>query len=376
MSEYLKQHQEQQHHSVVQPDKTSPNTIELGSHQVDVQQPEEGMPLQIEQRRRSKHQATIAQDAMRRASDDQAAIAPSNVLAAEHLNEPKIEDEPLKKHRGPTMLFEVHVQKMEDRVVVLFNDKGQLIGPTDKVVNEFSKFLGTIAHDYTWAPLIYTNWSKVPHNDEMWGYGNQVSAKNVESHQQQDNMHTSGPVSFARKYYELKNKEGRSPSKTRKRMKEIEALQESRLSSSDEDPFDKVMKKERLGRLRLYGRGVCATNLKRNDVDKPQALAPEFIDAIRLSEEMQKDFDAHKEKMDVELKAEKDKVANMQKELDSQKAVLDAQKAELDAQKAKVDHLLVQSQKMILGITPENIAQAVTSQFTSTSRSPLNGSTT
>ena len=52
-------------------------------------------------------------------------------------------------------------------------------------------------------------------------------------------------------------------------MKEIEALQESGLSSSDEDPFDKVMKKECPGRLRLYGRGVCTTNLKRNEVDKP-----------------------------------------------------------------------------------------------------------
>lgn len=100
-------------------------------------------------------------------------------------------------------------------------------------------------------------------------------------------------------------------------------------------------------------------------------MAPEFIDAIRagLGEEMQKDFDAHKEKMHVELKAEKDKVANMQKELD-------AQKAKLDAQKAKVDHLLVQLQKMIQGITPENIAQVVTSQLTTTSGSPLDGSTT
>ena len=70
------------------------------------------------------------------------------------------------------MLFEVHARKMEDRVVALFNDKGQPIRHTDKVVNEFSKFLGTIAHDYTWAPLIYTNWSKVPHKDEMWGYVN------------------------------------------------------------------------------------------------------------------------------------------------------------------------------------------------------------
>ena len=118
--------------------------------------------------------------------------------------------------------------------------------------------------------------------------------------------------------------------------------------------------------------------LEKNDVDKPQALAPEFIDAIRvgLSDEMQKDFNAHEEKMDVESKAEEDKVANMPKELDSHKAVLDSQKIELDAQKAKVDHLLVQLPKMISGITPENIAQAVTSQFTSTSATPLDCSTT
>ena len=68
------------------------------------------------------------------------------------------------------MLFEVHARKMEDRVVALFNDKGQPIRHTDKVVNEFSKLLGTIAHDYAWPPLIYTNWSKVPHKDEMQGY--------------------------------------------------------------------------------------------------------------------------------------------------------------------------------------------------------------
>ncbi|KAJ8433394.1 LOW QUALITY PROTEIN: hypothetical protein Cgig2_028994 [Carnegiea gigantea] len=182
MSEFLKQREEQQHDSVVHhsPDKASSNVVELGSvsgtisfvHQVDIQQPEEGMPVQIKQRRRSKHQAAIAQDATRRASDDQVVIAPSNVLTAKHLNEPEIEDEPVKKHRGPTMLFKVHARKMEDRVVVLFNDKGQPIGPTNKAVNEFSKFLGTIAHDYTWAPLIYTNWRKekyiIPSSAKKW----------------------------------------------------------------------------------------------------------------------------------------------------------------------------------------------------------------
>ena len=61
---------------------------------------------------------------------------------------------------------------MEDHVVVLFNDKCQPIRPIDKVVNEFSKFSGTMAHDCSWAPLIYTNWSKVLHKDELWGYVN------------------------------------------------------------------------------------------------------------------------------------------------------------------------------------------------------------
>ncbi|KAJ8426257.1 LOW QUALITY PROTEIN: hypothetical protein Cgig2_030551 [Carnegiea gigantea] len=418
MSEFLKQREKQQHNSVVH-----------HSHQVDVQQLDEGMPVQIEQRRRSNRQVAIAQDAIRRASDDQVVIAPSNVLTTEHLNEPKIEDEPIKKHRGPTMLFEVHARKMEDRVVVLFNDKGQPIGPTDKVVNEFSKFLGTIAHDYTWAPLIDTNWSKVPHKDEMWGYVNKYiipsSAKkwvlqtirdswrvfksrikrdHYYKYDNNDARWENRPTKVLDSHFKVllqywndspvqKHKEGRSPSKTRmfeetRKRKEGRTYKhsnndtldkiESGLSSSNEDPFDKVMKKECPGRLRLYGRGVCTTNLKRNDVDKLQALAPEFINAIRvgLSEEMQKDFDAHKEKMDVELKVEKDIVANMQKELDSQKAMLDAQKTELDAQKAKVNHLLVQLQKKIPGVTPENIAQAVTLQFTSTSATPLDGSTT
>ena len=41
--------------------------------------------MQIEQRRRSNRQAIIAQDATRRALDDQAVVTPSNVVAAKHL---------------------------------------------------------------------------------------------------------------------------------------------------------------------------------------------------------------------------------------------------------------------------------------------------
>ncbi|KAJ8423991.1 hypothetical protein Cgig2_009199 [Carnegiea gigantea] len=37
------------------------------------------------------------------------------------------------------------------------------IGPTDDDVSKFSKLLGIMAHDHTWAPLTYTNWTKLPH---------------------------------------------------------------------------------------------------------------------------------------------------------------------------------------------------------------------
>ncbi|KAJ8435095.1 hypothetical protein Cgig2_006367 [Carnegiea gigantea] len=201
--------------------------------------------------------------------------------------------------------------------------------PLNKVVNEFSKFSGTMAHDCTWAPLIYTNWGEVPHKHEMWGYVNykynsddarwenarleylililrfcynigmtrlaaisfqQISAKNFESREQQDNMHTMGPISFARKKTKRVDRHQRQEC-----LKKLEKGKKG-LSLSDEDPFDE--------------------------------------------------------------------------------AVLDAQKAELGAQKAKVNHLLVQLQKMIPSIAPKTIAEAVTSQLTSTSGSPLDGSTT
>ena len=46
----------------------------------------------------------------------------------------------VKKHRGPSMLFDVHACKWEDCVAILFNEKNQSIGPTDDDVSEFSKF--------------------------------------------------------------------------------------------------------------------------------------------------------------------------------------------------------------------------------------------
>ncbi|KAL2929753.1 putative cysteine-rich repeat secretory protein 31 [Bienertia sinuspersici] len=66
-------------------------------------------------------------------------------------------------------MFEVHARKFEDRVAIYCNDKGQPIGPK-KARNELTRFVGTIAYDYNWAPLTYTNWQKVPDKDKIWEY--------------------------------------------------------------------------------------------------------------------------------------------------------------------------------------------------------------
>ena len=60
--------------------------------------------------------------------------------------------DPVKRHRGPTLLSDVHAHKFEDHVPVLCNEHGQAgqpIGPIEKAYDEFSKFLGTIAHEHS-----------------------------------------------------------------------------------------------------------------------------------------------------------------------------------------------------------------------------------
>ena len=40
--------------------------------------------------------------------------------------------DPVKKHKGPTLMSEVHARKFEDRVPIFCNEHGQPIGPTEK----------------------------------------------------------------------------------------------------------------------------------------------------------------------------------------------------------------------------------------------------
>lgn len=71
-----------------------------------------------------------------------------------------------KKHRGPTKLVEAHARIMHERPVVVLNALGQPIGPTKKISNEYSRFLGTVARNPEYAPLNNCEWSSLPTHEK------------------------------------------------------------------------------------------------------------------------------------------------------------------------------------------------------------------
>ncbi|KAK2389979.1 hypothetical protein QL285_063531 [Trifolium repens] len=77
-----------------------------------------------------------------------------------------------RRTRGKTLMRQIHARTMEEREEMIFNEDGQPIGPTKKAVSGFSLFLGTLARNATFCPLIYKNWSKMPKKNKRrcWRY--------------------------------------------------------------------------------------------------------------------------------------------------------------------------------------------------------------
>jgi hypothetical protein len=78
-----------------------------------------------------------------------------------------------KKTRGPTQCLKIHGRKLEERVEVIFDDEGEPVGPDAEVLAGLSSFLGTIAKNSAFCPLIYTNFKGIVENDEddeIWGF--------------------------------------------------------------------------------------------------------------------------------------------------------------------------------------------------------------
>ena len=53
-------------------------------------------------------------------------------------------------------------------------DKGQAMGPTNKIVSQLRNFIGTIARNPRFISLMYTSWHVVPNDTKkhMWEYVN------------------------------------------------------------------------------------------------------------------------------------------------------------------------------------------------------------
>uniref|UniRef100_A0A803MSE8 Uncharacterized protein n=1 Tax=Chenopodium quinoa TaxID=63459 RepID=A0A803MSE8_CHEQI len=205
-----------------------------------------------------------------------------------------------KRHRGPTML----PRTREERPAIILNTFGQPVGPTKEIVREFKLFLGTVARDSELAPLNYINFTSLPTLQEIWDYVLETSRINKENRLMLDDMHTMGPNSFAILRHELKqqdpNKQEPSQAKvykeSRKRttgrtyltnnekaeqnIAKMDALESSNHEdgSNSKDPYSEVIPNpKRKSRLRLYGKGVRMTDLKKKDKKSDFIFPEEFI---------------------------------------------------------------------------------------------------
>ncbi|KAK8958457.1 hypothetical protein KSP40_PGU010096 [Platanthera guangdongensis] len=78
----------------------------------------------------------------------------------------------IKRTRGETMCKNIHARTLEERIEVTLNEHGQPIGPTDRAVSDLSLFLGTLARNSAFCPLLYTSWASMPDEnlERVWNY--------------------------------------------------------------------------------------------------------------------------------------------------------------------------------------------------------------
>ncbi|GKA20105.1 transposase, Ptta/En/Spm, partial [Tanacetum coccineum] len=220
------------------------------------------------------------------------------------------------KKRGPTMMHGIHVREFDACETIVCNKFGQPIGPVTKerdTVGQFSRFLGTIARNASYAPLTYSSWPKVPDKEMMWKYVLKRCLAARDLRLSKKNMHTAGPKSFARIREEMKNEDPNQdePSltqmfeRTRQRKEgnvyadtyddtenKIEKMRNYNPpedESAPADPFLAVMNKEYDGHCILFGRGVTNTLIKKVNGDGSASMVPrEIVKSPTVSLEVEK----------------------------------------------------------------------------------------
>ncbi|KAL8237730.1 hypothetical protein R6Q59_018811, partial [Mikania micrantha] len=207
------------------------------------------------------------------------------------------------KKRGPTMLHVVHTSKVDDREIIICNEFGQPVGPvTNEIVGRFSRFLGTIARNHSYVPLIHSSWHKVPHKDKIWEYV-------LEKYDVPDAAKKWVLLTIGHSYKE-----------------QMKNYKSSENESASVDPFMIVMNKENNGYCRLYGRGVTNRLIKKINGGDTTNMFPEGImESFNASFEgqkhelleMRKELDEEHERKRTELEAIQLDIKNQQEHLEA-----------------------------------------------------------
>ncbi|KAF7800833.1 hypothetical protein G2W53_044684 [Senna tora] len=180
------------------------------------------------------------------------------------------------------------MRSIEEREEVILNDQGQPIGPREETVKDLSLFLGTLARNSTFCPLIYTNWKAIPSDtkEQMWKYINakfnvpHEGKKWVESTIQDAwrrykcKIKKSHFQKFANMSERLKNRPPNIPVPHFKKLcfywsnetvkSQLKDLTQNPKKNNTE-AFQAVLGKEKAGRVRCYGRNVTPTSLKQKE---------------------------------------------------------------------------------------------------------------
>ncbi|KAL2894164.1 Tethering factor for nuclear proteasome STS1, partial [Bienertia sinuspersici] len=263
-----------------------------------------------------------------------------------------------KNGRGPTNMFEVHARKWEDRVAIYCNDKGQPIGPK-KARNELTSLLGTIAHDYNWAPLTYTNWQKVPNKVKIWEYVN---------------FREDGEVPSKRKLFERtrSRKEGKTYAKIltiHKQKLRLEALEADESSECQKDLFDEVMGDGRAVRKRLVGIGVSRKKPQENVAGNSLILPKEVMESIKSAvvADVQRELSAEREEIAKEKEAHAARVAEMERAAKEQEMQDDLATQKEPMTLDVIASALAQLRRKDPSLTSEMIAKVIVASATSNS---------
>ncbi|KAL3328054.1 hypothetical protein AABB24_035624 [Solanum stoloniferum] len=192
------------------------------------------------------------------------------------------------------------VHGRQERKLVMLNRYNQPNGPTNAVVTELGSFLGILARNAMLYRLNIHNWKNMDtKKKDLWDYTQEMSERNTKNRKKWMNPHTASKTSFAvipnnlekekESPDELSAKElfvatrSRKPGRVYKdsnkdtisKIAEMEKMQ-SQQNEDDNQSFDAfiaIMGHEHLGCLRLYGRGVTKSTLKRKALSEPYLSA-------------------------------------------------------------------------------------------------------